>query len=66
MRRGLQGPYHPEDLDGAFAGKPVNALAVEAMLKAGALGYLLKEQAAEHLFEAILQVSSGGTFVHTG
>jgi len=36
---------------------------VEAMLQAGALGYLLKEHAAEHLFDAILQVSSGRTFV---
>lgn len=39
---------------------------VEAMLHAGALGYLLKEHAAEHLFKAILEVSTGSTFVHTG
>lgn len=39
---------------------------VEAMLQAGALGYLLKENAAEQLLEAISRVSGGGTFFRTG
>lgn len=36
---------------------------VEAMLEAGAAGYLLKESAAEELIAAVRAVAAGGTFL---